>query len=156
MIERPTGSASGPGDLADRGARLGATVLDLVLTMTIVYLPIVLAVFLRTMGRNRATTAIALLVGSSGLFIWGGFTYVGVKRSGQSPGKRLLGIRVVRRDGSPASAARIFWLRNLLNCLPAIVPPVGVVYGVVDSAFIFSQSRRCLHDRLADTIVVKA
>jgi uncharacterized RDD family membrane protein YckC len=123
---------------------------------TLVYTPIVLAVFVRTMVRNRATHAVSLIVGASGLLVWGVLTYAGLRRSGQSLGKRLLGIRVVRGDGSPASAARIFWLRNVVTCLPAIIPPLGLLYAVVDSAFIFSRSRRCLHDRVADTMVVNA
>jgi uncharacterized RDD family membrane protein YckC len=64
----------------------------------------------------------------------------------------MLGIKVVRTDGSPASVGRIFWLRNVVNGLIGIVP----LYGLVDVLFIFSESRQCLHDKIADTAVVKA
>jgi uncharacterized RDD family membrane protein YckC len=30
------------------------------------------------------------------------------------------------------------------------------LYGLIDSLLIFRESRRCLHDNIADTIVVKA
>jgi len=58
----------------------------------------------------------------------------------------------VRSDGAPASLGRIFWLRNVLNGLISVIP----IYGIIDSLFIFSESRQCLHDKIADTIVVNA
>jgi uncharacterized RDD family membrane protein YckC len=75
-----------------------------------------------------------------------------VARNGQSIAKKLLSIKVVRSDGSRASLGRIFWLRNIVNTLLSIVP----LYGVIDALFIFGEQRQCLHDKIADTIVVKA
>jgi uncharacterized RDD family membrane protein YckC len=66
--------------------------------------------------------------------------------------KKLLNIKVVRSNGEAASVGRIFWLRNIVNGLISIVP----LYGLIDALFIFSESRQCLHDKLADTIVIKA
>ncbi len=71
--------------------------------------------------------------------------------SGQSIGKRMLRLRVVRTDGSPASLARIVFLRN------GVIVLLGSLCGVVslvDALMIFGEERRCLHDQLADTIVV--
>ena len=66
---------------------------------------------------------------------------------------RDLGNFVIRRsDGSAASLARLVWLRNVLNGVIALVP----FYGIIDALFIFGEARRCLHDHIADTIVVKA
>jgi uncharacterized RDD family membrane protein YckC len=75
-----------------------------------------------------------------------------VSQNGQSIAKKVLGIKVVRADGSYATLSRIFWLRNVVNGLLGIVP----LYGIVDALFIFAEQRQCLHDKLADTIVVKA
>ena len=58
----------------------------------------------------------------------------------------------MRRDGSPASLGRIFWLRNVVNTILGIIP----LYGIIDVLFIFGEARQCLHDKIADTIVVKA
>ena len=84
--------------------------------------------------------------------VWGVLTIRFLLRNSQSIAKKLLGIKVVRADGSHASFSRIFWLRNVVNTLLSIVP----LYSIVDSLFIFSESYQCLHDKLADTIVVKA
>lgn len=67
-------------------------------------------------------------------------------------GKRLLEIRVVRSDGSQASLGRIFWLRNVVNVLLGIIP----LYGIIDVLLIFGVRRQCIHDSVADTIVVRA
>jgi uncharacterized RDD family membrane protein YckC len=76
-------------------------------------------------------------------------------RRGQTVGKAVLGLRMVRPDGSPASLARLLLVRYGIGYAIAIVP-VGQFYFFIDAVMIFRASRRCLHDLLADTIVVKA
>ena len=60
-----------------------------------------------------------------------------VYRNAQTIGKKLVGIKVARTDGSRASLARIFWLRNVVNQLVtmvlAFVPFVGGFYPLVDA-----------------------
>ena len=75
-----------------------------------------------------------------------------MKQNSQSIAKKLLRIKVVRSDGSPVSLGRYFWLRNVVNMMIGIVP----LYGFVDALFIFGEARQCLHDKIADTIVVNA
>ena len=75
---------------------------------------------------------------------------------GQTIGKKLLGIRIVRSDGSKVDAARVIGLRYALIWALAVIPVVGWVFGLVDALMIFRDSRKCLHDNIADTIVVKA
>ena len=55
-------------------------------------------------------------------------------------------------DGAPVTLGRLFWLRNLVNGLIGVIP----FYAFIDHLFIFGDSRQCLHDKLADTLVVKA
>jgi len=75
-----------------------------------------------------------------------------LQATGQSLGKKFCNIKVVRSDGSPVTLGRVVWLRNVVNWLISLVP----LYSVIDVLFIFGQTRQCLHDKLADTIVVKA
>jgi uncharacterized RDD family membrane protein YckC len=144
---------------ADRGTRLGATLLDGLIFAALVYVPILL--FFVLGGATRATTGEAnvgaiLVAGSAvglvGFGVWCWFTIAYVQQNGQSIAKRLLGIKVVRADGTPVSLGRLFWLRNVVNGLVGIVP----FYALLDMLFIFGESRQCLHDKIADTIVVKA
>jgi uncharacterized RDD family membrane protein YckC len=74
----------------------------------------------------------------------------------QSLGKMAMGLRIVRADGSPASFGRSFGLRLFLFGVCGRIPYVGPCIGIVDALFIFGGARRCLHDYVADTIVVTA
>jgi uncharacterized RDD family membrane protein YckC len=75
---------------------------------------------------------------------------------GQTIGKRMLGIKVVRTDGDEVSLGRFIFLRFLPIALLGRIPFVGPIIGLVDCLLIFGDDRRCLHDVFADTIVVYA
>jgi uncharacterized RDD family membrane protein YckC len=144
--------------LADRGVRLGAHVLDGVIFVAMVYIPIVLGVGvgvgLDSIG--SASVGPGILIGVSGLVAWIVLSTMFVVRNGQSIAKKLVGIKTIRSDGSSAGFARIFWLRNVVNGLIGSVPFFGFIYWLTDALFIFGDDSRCLHDKIADTIVVKA
>jgi uncharacterized RDD family membrane protein YckC len=76
-------------------------------------------------------------------------------RHGQTLGKRLQEIAIVREGGSRASVGRIITLRMLPFWGAGIIPTAGVIIELVNILFIFGRSRRCLHDMFADTIVVQ-
>jgi len=75
---------------------------------------------------------------------------------GQTIGKALLKLRIVRPDGSRASIGRVIGLRYAAPALLNVMPAVGMIFTLGDVLFIFRESRRCLHDQIADTIVVQA
>lgn len=144
--------------LADRGTRLGAAILD-GLVMLPIYLPLVFSLALGGNGQGRldettgpAFALAGLVLMFVGFIVWTWFTILYVSRNGQTIAKKFLGIKVVRSDGSPATLGRIFLLRNVVNALLGIIP----LYGLIDHLCIFGDSRQCLHDRIADTMVVKA
>ena len=74
-------------------------------------------------------------------------------KDGQSLGKKVLKIRIVKYDtGKNGGFVTNVLLRTWLNGLISIVP----FYGLVDTLFIFREDKRCIHDLLAGTSVVKA
>jgi uncharacterized RDD family membrane protein YckC len=75
-------------------------------------------------------------------------------QNGQSLGKRILNIKIVRNDGSRCGFARIFFLRYMPIGLLGLIPYVGRFVGLVDALMIFGSEKRCLHDLTGDTIVV--
>jgi uncharacterized RDD family membrane protein YckC len=78
-------------------------------------------------------------------------------RNGQTIGKYLLAIKIVKVDGSRAGLARIIFLRTVLFSFVSLIPFIGqIIYYLIDPLFIFHSSRRCLHDLVAGTIVIKA
>src|SRR3954463_5280101 len=142
-----------PTILAGRGTRLVASILDGIIFGAMVYLPLMLMRAGLT-GDNASNAGFALggVVALIGFAVWSWLTIRAVLADGQSLGKKITGIKVTRKDGSRASIGRIFWLRNVVNGLLSIIP----LYGLIDSLFIFAESRQCLHDKIADTIVVVA
>ncbi len=153
-------------ELAGRGARLGATLIDMVLGC-ICILPGGLMLGPELLQRllkgewpddfdvGRTAGGFALLaVGLLVIFVIQ--TWLLTTR-GQTVGKRALGIRIVRyRDGSPAGFVHAVLLRSWVINLIGLVPTVGNYFPFLDIGFIFGPERRCLHDLIADTKVVVA
>ncbi len=159
-------------DKATRGSRLGAVLIDS-LIFAVPFMPSYMMVWPRMMSQARAggpasranPFAVWAAIGGTGVWFYIGalaaivtltLTTIFVYRNGQTIGKKLLGIKVVRKDGSKATLGRIFWLRYLLNTAFMLIPLVGSLYSIVDSLFIFGKEKRCVHDYLADTIVIRA
>ena len=152
---------SGVIEQAGRGARFGAAMLDGLFMVLIVYIPAIVIGGVDSIVASAGDYTQLIFstfgyVALAGLIVWGVITFILVKRNSQTLGKKLVGIKVVRSDGSHASLARIFWLRNVVNGIPTAIPIVGNIYALVDHLFIFTESRQCLHDKIADTMVVKA
>jgi uncharacterized RDD family membrane protein YckC len=172
-----------PGSLAERGARLLAASIDELILLGIALpalfgaVPIVthavrldmptssapIDPLLIDTGQMESQLLSAMLSGPGfvitvlALLAWCGITAWLVATNGQTIGKRMVGIKVVRTNGSPASFGRIFLLRNVVSTLPAFLPFIGLLYQlVIDPIFIFQDSRRCLHDLIADTTVVRS
>ncbi len=78
-----------------------------------------------------------------------------LKKDSQTIGKRIVGIRIVDMDNQILTLGKILVLRYLLIRIAAMIPFAGGLYGFVDMLFIFRQNRRCLHDLIAGTKVVK-
>lgn len=135
--------------LADVGTRFVANLVDVLA----VYAPFIIAAI--GLGLTDGSPMAGVVVASGGGFAL--MAMLGVQlyfcaNYSQSIGKRLLGIKVVRLDGSPASLGRVILLRNLV---PQMIGSLCGIFGIVDALLIFGDQRRCLHDYFADTIVVK-
>ncbi len=122
--------ADGPGSVATIGARIGAFVIDAIVANLIAGLPYLFGVRYSPNARGFA--------------ILGAFLIVEVlfdAAYGQTLGKRLLGIRVIRVDGD--GLASLPWL--LLR---------AVLLGVLVPAVVWDRDRRGLHDKASGTVVV--
>ncbi|MGY3040253.1 putative RDD family membrane protein YckC [Rhodanobacter sp. TND4EL1] len=144
---------------AGRGKRLGAALLDGLISV-IWLAPVVWAGFMAVdvrRGIKPAGPMVALMLLGLALMI----TIIVVNclmlhRSGQTIGKRALDIAVVRTDGSQVSLPRYIFLRVAPMLVLGMIPLVGKVSGLIDPLLIFGKEKRCLHDLIADTIVVDA
>ena len=145
--------------LAGRGGRFAASLLDNLFFGALVYLPVVVAAALAgpeeqlDAGADLSAGALlSLLIAFAGFVLFCWLNVSNMIRTGQSLGKKIIGIKVVRSDGSRASLAILLLKRNLLTWLLSIIP----LYAFVDVLFIFGDSRQCIHDKLADTKVIEA
>ena len=164
--EQPIVSAAG--DLASRWQRLGAALLD--------FLPTVAALvpfFIGIMTKALSGQAIAAPDGVNPLtpFLAAGrlgvvslvlltvvlatqWTLLGVR--GQTLGKIVARIRVVRVDGSRASFLHTVVARNWPFFLCGLfLGNAGSIVGTLDMLFVFRRDKRCLHDLMAGTKVVR-
>ena len=141
-------------ELADRGARLGAYLLDNVFVVLLVIVLVMVSAVFENAGQGAHAAALILAV--LGFFAYIGFNLVLLYRHGQTLGKRVVGIRILRIDGSRCELWRIIVLRVIASGLLQSLPFIGWIIFLVDSLMIFGDERRCLHDIFADTMVVKA
>lgn len=147
--------ADGDVVLASRLSRLGAALLD----YAIVLAPAVLIVIGMPGVLGDASSGTGdWVLGVFGLAMvaFAVAQLVLLYTQGQTVGKKIVGIRIVRPDASRASFPRLLFLRYFAPGLIGAIPFVGIVFTLVDALFIFAEDRRTLHDRIADTIVVNA
>ncbi len=81
-----------------------------------------------------------------------------ISTRGQTIGKRLFGVKIVRHDGARIGFVRgvllRVWVFSFVLGLVASIPVVGPYVGLLTLLPIVGQQRRCLHDYLAGTKVV--
>ena len=149
--------ASAAGTLAERGARLGAALIDVVIALLVFGVAaLVTPINIFKIPASNGITSMLLLNLALGFLAFVAVHGYLLATRGQTVGKLLLKIRIVRSDGSRASFARLVGLRYLTTSIITAIPVVGSFYGLADALFIFRATRKCLHDNIADTIVVKA
>lgn len=108
---------------------------------------------------SRIQVGALLLLGA--MLLLGIVQIVLLSTRGQTIGKRILGIRIVRLDGTRVGFVRAWLLREFVPALIGIVPIIGPfllrpLFTLVDWCFVFRDDRRCIHDFIAGTKVVKA
>jgi uncharacterized RDD family membrane protein YckC len=144
---------------SSRGARLGAYLLDGLIGVVCAIPLYVDIIRSASVGQSRSFTEMlgfGSLVSLVALLALLTYNLVLLHRNGQTLAKKWVGIRIVRKDGSRAGLGRIVGLRYIVPGAISAIPFVGGVFGLLDPLFIFGEEKRCLHDMLADTIVVDA
>lgn len=145
--ERITWTAADPGAVvASRLRRLLASLIDLV----ILALAVAPGVVLLAVGESRHGESLA----NAGLLGTTVLQWSLICQTGQSFGKRLLGLKIVRLNGQPVDkvsgvAMRTYWVLGLLEW------KFGSLLCLADVLMIFGPKRRCIHDFTAGTMVVE-
>lgn len=146
-------NASAPDDQhGGRFARLIAVGID-----TVIAIPVLLACY--AAYGMAALSDLYLVLEATLLGLFGVVLVQGLFLAyrAQTIGKMLLGLRIMDVEtGGRAGFARLVFLRMLVTSLLSALAGVGWIFALVDALFIFREDRRCLHDFIAGTRVVRA
>ncbi len=66
-----------------------------------------------------------------------------------------MNVKIVNMERKQVGIIKLYTLRYLVFSLVNQIPTVGSLINLVNVLFIFGKERRCLHDRIAGTVVVK-
>jgi uncharacterized RDD family membrane protein YckC len=81
--------------------------------------------------------------------------YKPLKMRGQTIGKTVLGIKIIDDQNQVPNIYRLILLRQLPLFLLHPLPMLGKLYSLFDGMLIFGRPRKCIHDLLAGTRVVR-
>jgi len=161
--------------LAGPGARIGARVIDVIVTAIVsvlFLLPTILGFIddLDALGPNPSDSqvenlitdafqdnaAVLLIIVAVGL-LWD-FLWVGL--FGGTPGKLMLGLRVARPDNGAYppgwGKAALRALNRLVGFIPGLGPIIVLLVGLVSLILLFVDDKhRTVMDRIASTVVIK-
>lgn len=143
-------------EIAGLGSRFVAQILDWIIKWGILVAAVMLgATVLALLGVKVASLSLdkallAILVALFYFFLLGWDIYYELQRNGQTPGKRIAGVRVLREDGGPLDF-RSACIRNLLS-FADLLPGFYLLGGLL--VLLNGRGQR-LGDMAAGTIVVR-
>lgn len=151
-IQTPENVAFGY-QIAGIGSRFLATLADTLiigLLQAVIIVVLVVTLDVSSQFSDQITSWVLALFGLIlSLVNWGYYIFFEMLWNGQSPGKRWIGLRVIRRDGTPITLSE-----SLVRNLARVVDFLPFAYGVgLICMFLDKQSRR-LGDLAAGTLVV--
>ncbi|MFW6693482.1 RDD family protein [Streptomyces sp. MAR4 CNX-425] len=151
----PDPRLAGMPPLAGLGRRLLARIID----GLVVYVPV--SLFLALIGSiddfgDTDNTGSQYGWGLFGILIYLAYEGLMLTRSGQTVGKKLMGIRVGMLENGAVPAGNPGWIRAAVYSLPGIVPCLGTLFWLYNvlSCTWDKPYRQCVHDKAAKTVVV--
>ena len=142
--------------LASRYDRFAGAFLD-GLILSLIVIPILLALGIFQKGMNEEPLELWMQIVQLALgwiAFFGLNSYLLVTR-GQTVGKTIVKTKIINKNEETPDGVSIIGKRYVLPWIISYLPIVGQVFGLVNALFIFRKDRRCLHDHLAGTYVIK-
>ena len=151
--------------LADRATRFIAWLLDSLLGAALMLPGYLLMLRLdpraeitqEYLSKHMTEYSTPLMVMGSGSLVVMIIQFFLLATQGQTVGKKVMGVRIVTMAGqrNPGFIKAVL-MRTLVPAVITCLPLIGPAFFVLDACFIFRENRRCLHDLIAETVVVKA
>lgn len=151
-IAAPTASTTTSGDTGVVGRRIGALIIDSIILFILL---VVLSKLFGTANTSGGNASVSLSGLPALLFFLATFSYYIVLEAltGQTLGKKLLGIRVQHQGGGEGIGFGPSAIRNLLRVIDAL--PFAYIIGFI-TIFATGEKRQRVGDLAAKTQVVKA
>jgi uncharacterized RDD family membrane protein YckC len=142
--------------LASRWKRFWASMIDGLIIMLIA-MPIMYYTggFEGIADGKQPSLEYSLMMGLVGMISFILFNAKLLIQNGQTIGKKLLGIKIVDLNGDVPSLKKHLLARYAVYFLLAQVPIIGPLFSTINILFIFGKQKRCVHDLVAGTKVVK-
>lgn len=152
--------------LASRWARLFASIIDSILVMIIMFISIVCILYftegievIKETIKEPSTfyTNFNYMIGLMILLDLFIFSLLNVKlliKNGQTIGKKIFKIKIVDLDNilpNKLSLSKRYTIYLFIQHIPII----GSILHIINLLFIFGKEKRCIHDRIANTKVIK-
>lgn len=145
-------------NLASRWQRLGAAIVD-TLVLLVVVIPLFILVGLLFPEYFESDSMllemmINLVAGLASVFVFLLINSRLLFSRGKTVGKHLLGITILDSFNYTIPAKNNLVKRYGFYFFIGYVPLVGGIISLINVLFIFSKDKRCIHDNIANTIVV--
>ena len=152
MTDRDSDSPIREDEIAEPWRRLVGFLIDwMIMVMATLILLSVLQVDLGASDAPRLPTSVRIVLGLVGAAYYIGFT---VSR-GQTPGKMLIGTRVVMERTARIPGLGPSTLRWVVPGVFVFLPGVSVIVAVIYGWLLYDSLRRGLHDKAAKTVVIR-
>jgi len=137
-------------DLAGIGSRFLAQVVDFTIIVCSFILILLATLGIGAISSGFSSAAVIFLLTATFLLIWGYYLAFEAFWNGQTPGKRVVGIRVVKTSGLPLG-----FLDSVIRNLVRIIDWLPFFYGVGLLVMFVSPRPRRLGDYAAGTVVIR-
>lgn len=141
--------------LASRGHRLVAAIIDSLLLIAISF-GIMWIFGVRNFNSSEfAFLSVNMILG----FLLSQAVYLALNAKllitkGQTIGKKALDIKIISGDGGIPAFLNIYGLRYLVVNFLYQIPFFGIGFSILDSLLILNKNKKCIHDYIANTLVV--
>jgi len=142
--------------LASRWQRLWASILDTI-TLMVVTLPIMYftGIFDLLAEGKQPSLVYSLGIALAGIAFFVLINYKSLITNGQTIGKKVLGIKIVDLNNT-LPTGKILLTRYVAYFGFAQIPIAGSLINIINILFVFGKEKRCGHDYIAKTKVIKA
>jgi len=141
---------------ATRGERLGAALIDALIIM-VVNIPLAYFMgYFENFGEVTPPLSSIITLAVVGFILYFAVNGKLLHTSGQTIGKKINGIRIVKLDGTKPDIKELLVKRYIPYFGFPYIPYIGGLVNLINLCFIFGKEKRCLHDKIAGTKVVKS